>query len=153
VEELAVVVPALLVPRPEDDLEELVGAPVAGVVVDADVAVGLQLVGCPPVTTLRSSRPPLIRSSVAAIRAATGGFTNPGRNATRKRIEVVRWARVAAMIQASWQPSPVGTSIPSNPADSAARATRVRCSTVGGTSVEASPRRAWSPKDGTNQRR
>ena len=68
--------------------------------------------GSPPVTTLISSRPFEMRSSVAVMRAATAGSCKPGRTATRNLNRSVSGTMADAMTQESSQDCPVGSSTP-----------------------------------------
>ena len=66
----------------------------------------------PPGTTFKSTRPPVIWLSVAAICAKRPGFTKPGRTAIRKRIFRLCAARAVTIVQVSasgapWSNSPL----------------------------------------------
>lgn len=80
----------------------------------------------PPVTTLRSSRPPLWRWKVDAIWAASVGETKPGRKATRNFSRSVCRLTMAVVSHASSHHAPVGVSAPTKPRSSAARAIWLR---------------------------
>src|SRR3954451_23944839 len=93
----------------------------------------------PPVTTLRSSRPPERFWKVPAICAARNGEVKPGRDATRNFSRSDTWLSMVVDSQASSHQAPVGVSAASKPASSAARATWPRYDTLAGRPAGAAP--------------
>ncbi len=79
--------------------------------------------GSPPLTMFSSSRPSEIRWYVEAIWAASVGWMEPGRKATRNFSRSVSRMSAAVVNHASSHHVPVGVSVPENPSSSAVRAT------------------------------
>ena len=75
---------------------------------------------------LSSSRPPEMRWYVDAICAASVGWTEPGRKATRNFSRSVSRISAAVVSQASSHHVPVGVRTPVKPSCSAVRATWAR---------------------------